>query len=68
MFAGVPSQGASAASWLLARTMEEASIAGGGVTAMATDIYKCFDQVVRELVCVVALWTGCPPAIVSAWH
>eukprot|EP00969_Alexandrium_andersonii_P097676 4312554-Alexandrium_andersonii.AAC.1 len=34
---------------------------------MSIDIYKCFDQLVREVVWVTATKAGCPQRIVGTW-
>ena len=68
MFAGVPGAGADMATWLFARHLEESSLRGQHVSAMAVDIYKCFDQIVRQLVVCTAARAGCPLEVVGPWY
>eukprot|EP00969_Alexandrium_andersonii_P069882 3084560-Alexandrium_andersonii.AAC.1 len=67
LFAGVPGGGAGVAVWLFGRTLETARLENSHACAMATDIYKCFDQVIRELVLSVACYMGCPMGLLRAW-
>eukprot|EP00969_Alexandrium_andersonii_P147728 6531900-Alexandrium_andersonii.AAC.1 len=66
MFAGVPGKSADAGAWMLACSLEHAAAAEHEVSAVACDIWKCFDQVVRELAATSAILSGAPMPVVGA--
>ena len=50
VFAGVEGQGVADAAYETAISMELRTLRGDDCTGGATDIFKCFDQIVRPLV------------------
>eukprot|EP00969_Alexandrium_andersonii_P291998 12905783-Alexandrium_andersonii.AAC.1 len=48
------------ATWVMGMRMEAAHSSGRAVSASATDIYKCFDQVSRQVIYLLAIRAGAP--------
>ena len=61
LFAGVPQVGALDAWYSQAIMFEEANLDNKAASGASTDIYKCFDQINRELIYLLALRAGMPP-------
>jgi hypothetical protein len=67
IYAGVPGRGASDASYATAVDMEYYRCAGHHVTGGVADIYKCFDQLVRNLVFELLRVAGMPLRILNPY-
>ena len=67
MYAGVPGQGAEQAWWQLSLCLEYWRAKQTQATGRATDIYKCFDQVVRPLIHMTARVAGMPARILKPY-
>ena len=67
MYAGVPGQGAEQAWWQLSLCLEYWRAKQTQATGRATDIYKCFDQVVRPLIHMTARNAGMPARILKPY-
>ena len=67
LYGGIKGRSADSASWLLALDVELGMATDTPVSAMATDIYKCFDQMSRQVILLVAARAGAPPALLRAW-
>ena len=68
LFAGVPGRAAHQASWLLSMELEEVKVGQSHASAMSTDIFKCFDQLSKETIFLLAARMGCPMKVLVAWH
>ena len=68
MCGGVKSNAADSASWAMALEVEGAVTEGSGASAASLDIYKCFDQMSREVIVLLARRAGAPEAIISSWY
>eukprot|EP00969_Alexandrium_andersonii_P241142 10646484-Alexandrium_andersonii.AAC.1 len=68
MFGGVRGRSAEQAAWHLSAQLELSRARGQHMSASTVDVFKCFDQVSRELVVRLACVAGAPPAIMHAWH
>ena len=67
MFAGVPGHAAEDAWWIMSLVMESVLLSSQWVGGAAVDIFKCFDQLPRELVAKVLILAGMPRKIVDAY-
>ena len=67
MYAGVPGQGAEPAWWQLSLCLEHWRTKQTQATGGATDIYKCFDQIVGPLVHTSARVAGIPKRILTPY-
>ena len=67
MFAGVPDAGAEDAWWTTALDLEEAHLNGTAFSGGATDIWKCFDQLNRQLLYELAKRAGMPVRVLRAY-
>ena len=67
MHAGVLRGSADEAWWALARALEEHRATGAAHAVGLIDIAKAFDQVVRELVMMLATLAGCPSQVLLPW-
>ena len=65
MYAGVPGQGAEQAWWQLSLCLEHWKSQQMQATGGATDIYKCFDQIVTPLICMRARDAGIPARVLT---
>ena len=68
MFGGRGCPGADTAAWGLAIEVEQATAQGQGISALALDIYKCVDQMSREVVMRVAERAGAPRVVTATWY
>ncbi len=67
IFAGIPGKGAEGAWWLTALDIEWAKLFDEWLSGGALDMYKCFDQLSRELLQEVLHAAGAPPQIIRAY-
>jgi hypothetical protein len=67
MFAGVPQQGAEDAWWLTSVTLETWEVQHVPYSGSSADIAKCFDQVVRPLLYMVAKLAGMPTRVLDPY-
>ena len=67
LFAGVPGASAQDAWWELGLQVEHSIAAGSACMVGPVDIYKCHDQVSRQLGMMVARCAGLPSAISTAY-
>eukprot|EP00973_Karenia_brevis_P061783 8591118-Karenia_brevis.AAC.1 len=67
MFAGQPGTSAQDAWYLAALDLEEARVQGADFLGGTSDLYKCFDQVVRLLLYATLIISGISPRIVTAY-
>ena len=67
MYAGVLGQGAEQAWWQPSLCSEHWGTKQTQATGGATDIYKCFDQIVRPVVCTMARVAGIPKRILTPY-
>ena len=58
---------AGEASWQMALDLEVALAEGSQASALATDIFKCFDQLSRHVVLLLAAKAGAPAGVTLAW-
>jgi len=65
--AGVPGKSAQDAWYRLAIKIEEALANGEDIAGASVDVYKCFDQINREVVREVATQAGMPPRILEPY-
>ena len=68
MYAGVEGRGAGDAWWETALTIEKHSVDNTPYAGRATDIFKCFDQIVRDLVYYLADVAGMPKKILNTYR
>ena len=68
MYAGVEWRGADDAWWETALRIEHNAIANVPFPGGATDIFKCFDQIVRPLLYYLATVAGIPLQIANAYR
>ena len=68
MYAGVGSNGAGDAWMDLAIAIEHWQLTGPPFAGGATDIVKCFDQIDRDLLCVVAEKAGMPSKVLETYR
>ena len=68
MFAGVAEVGAEDAWWETALDLEEFRIKGKHYSGGGVDVFKCFDQIVRELVYRLAGTAGMPSKVLSTYR
>ena len=66
MYAGVAMQGATDATYQALADIERMTMEGTQYCGGAADIYKFFDQILRQLVYKVFEMAGMPPTILSA--
>ena len=67
MYAGVPEVGAEEGWWATALELELAQLQGIQVSGNGTDIFKCYDQLIRQLIYHVADLAGLPKGILKAY-
>ena len=67
MFAGVPGKGAQQAWLTQALHAEFMRVSGRDYAEAAADIYKCFDQIVRQLLYLMMAITGVPLNLISTY-
>ena len=67
MYGGFRGRSAEDAAHLLASEMEACRVAGTHCSLMSIDIFKCFDQVAREVVAVVGDRVGLPTDLATGW-
>ena len=65
MFAGIPGRGAEEAWYIYAALIEQQRIKGSNVCAGSADVFKCFDQIQRELLYDLLKLSGMPDNIVD---
>ena len=68
IYAGVDGQGAADAAYETAITMELARLLGEPCTGGAADIYKCFDQIQRQLLYRIMEEAGMPRRVREAYQ
>ena len=68
MFAGVPEIGADDAWWETALDLEEHNMTGTPFSGAGVDVFKCFDQIVRDLVYYLADVAGMPNKILNTYR
>ena len=68
MFAGVESMGADDAWFETALNIELCKLKGVGFSGGASDIYKCFDQIPRQLLYHIAYIAGFPTGVLTAYR
>ncbi len=67
-FAGVPGAGAEDAWYLTQVEIELLRLSGSQVSAGSIDVFKCFDQIVRELIVELARRAGMPTDILNTYQ
>ena len=67
MFAGVPGVGAEEGWYLTQIAFETLRLQGENITAGSIDVYKCFDQINRELIYKLAKEAGMPKQILETY-
>ena len=67
MFAGVAEVGADDAWWETALDLEEHLMAGTPFSGAGVDVFKCFDQIVRDLVYRLAGTAGMPKKVLDTY-
>ena len=68
MMAGVKERGADDGWWLNALAMELNHVRGEASTGAAVDVFKCFDQVRRDLLYEMAYRAGMPKRVLHAYR
>ena len=67
LFAGVPGKGAEDAWYTTAIDIEHNQLQDIPMSGAAADMFKCFDQILLELVTHILTAAGMPPTIISAY-
>lgn len=68
MFAGVPEVGADDAWWETALDFEKHHLTGTASSGAGVDVFKCFHQLVRDLVYRIAEVAGMPRKVLSTYR
>ena len=68
MYAGIAGRGASDAWYLSAMIVELAKLERNPIVGGALDLYKCFDQIVRQLLYVILALAGCPHQVLVPYN
>lgn len=68
MIAGVGGRGAEDGCYTSAVLLEEAELQGHDLTDVAADVFKCFDQLVRETINQLAALAGMPERVLDAYR
>ncbi len=67
MFAGVDFDGAEDAWWQTGIKFEKAALNNQAITGGTADVYKCFDQILRDLLKLLLVTGGMPRRVVDAY-
>ena len=65
---GVESNAADTAAWELSVDVELAAVNAEGASALSLDIFKCFDQMSREVIMALAECAGAPRGVMLSWY
>eukprot|EP00969_Alexandrium_andersonii_P202097 8930319-Alexandrium_andersonii.AAC.1 len=64
---GFKGRSAEVASWVLAARLEHNGLKGVSTSSMSIDVFKCFDQVSRQLIACIIERMGAPKRFVRGW-
>ena len=67
MYAGIVGRGASDAWYISSLAVELAKLEHNPIVGGALDLFKCFDQIVRQLLYVILALAGCPHQVLIAY-
>eukprot|EP00969_Alexandrium_andersonii_P086808 3828712-Alexandrium_andersonii.AAC.1 len=67
LYGGMRGKDASMAAWSTAVELEWAHMQKCPVVSLTADLFKCFDLISRQLLCLVALRAGVPASVLQAW-